>query len=132
MSIVVPTEGEVIALKIILGAENAEDLLLKLFVNNITPDKAVTAGSFTEASGSGYAAKTLNSGMDWSFTAGDPSKAETAFQTFTFTGALGIVYGYYIVGSVSGIVYWCERFTTPIPITSDGDKVVIPVTQTCE
>jgi hypothetical protein len=132
MAIVVPTEGEVIALKLILGAEVAEDLYLKLFVNNLTPTKAVTAASFTEANGFGYVAFTLIKGTEWAFTPGDPSKAETAFMTFTFTGALGMVYGYWIEGSVSGKVYWCERFTAPIAVTVTGDKVIIPVVQTCE
>lgn len=130
--IVVPTEGELQALKVILGAEAAEDLLLKLFVNNYTPVKGTTGTSFTEANGNGYAAITLTKGTDWAFTAGAPSKAETGFQTFTFTGALGMVYGYYIQGADSDIVYWCERFDNPVAITVDGDKVIVPVIQTCE
>ncbi len=51
--IVIPTEGELQALKLILGAETAEDLLLKLFVNDLTPDKSVTSSSFTEPTGFG-------------------------------------------------------------------------------
>ena len=132
MAIVVPTEGELIALKLILGAEVAEDLYLKLFVNNYTPEKGASAANFTEPVGFGYSPFTLIKGTEWAFTAGDPSKAETAFMTFTFTGALGIVYGYWIQGSVSSIVYWCERFTNPVSVSTDGDKVIIPVIQTCE
>ena len=39
-----------------------KSLTLKLFATNVTPTDASTAGSFTEAAGGGYAAKTLTNG----------------------------------------------------------------------
>jgi hypothetical protein len=38
------------------------NLTLKLFTNNVTPSDAHTASNYTEASGGGYAAKTLTAG----------------------------------------------------------------------
>ena len=130
--LVVPTEGELIALKLILGAEVAEDLLLKLFVNDVTPTKATTSTDFVEPVGFGYDPFTLTKGSAWNFQTGDPSKAESTYLTWIFTGALGNVYGYWIQGADSGLVYWAERFAAPVAVTTDGDEITVPVIQTCD
>ena len=109
----------------IVGKTGVENLLLKLYSNNITPDETDTAGTYTELSGNGYAAKTLT-GSSWTITAGAPSLAEYAQQTFSFTGAAGNVYGYFLVGATSGILKWAERFTDgPYNVTASGDAIKV-------
>ncbi len=113
MSLVVPDVGEVKLLDRALRLSAEEDLLLKLFVNNYTPVEGSVAGDFTEATGGGYASKTLTNGS-WgaAATVAGVSSSAYAEQTFTFTGPLTTnpdIYGYYLVGAVSGTLYWAER-----------------------
>lgn len=125
MAIVVPNVGEQQILGLIFGVGSQENLSLRLFTNNITPAEATVLGSFTEATGNGYARQTIAM-ADWSIVAGDPTYATATEKVFAFTGALGNVYGYYIVGESSGNLYWCERFTNaPIAIQNNGDQIRI-------
>ena len=103
------------------------NLTLKLYATNVTPLDTSTAGSFTEAAGGGYAAKTLTNGS-WTVTPGnDPSDAVYAEQTFTFTGALTtnpVVYGYYIVDADGTLIY-AELLPAPFTPAVNGDQLKI-------
>jgi hypothetical protein len=125
-ALVLPNVGEGRVLRDMVTNEN---FTLKLFTNNITPAETDTAGTYTEASGNGYAAKTLTNtvtGGTWVITEGAPSFVTYAQQTFVFTGALGNVYGYYVVGAVSGTLRWAERFTDgPYNIQNNGDEIKV-------
>lgn len=123
MTLRIPDEGEVVALSIQLGKTATENLILKLFSNNITPGESDTSATYTEVSGFGYAAVTLTA-ANWTITAGAPCIAAYPEVSFTFTGAFGNVYGYYIMGATSGKVRYAERFATaPFNVTANGDKV---------
>lgn len=125
MALLVPDVGEGRMLRLITNAVAGESLVLRLFTSNTTPAEADTAGTYTEASGSGYSAITLTGGS-WSFTEGAPSYASYAQQTFTFSGALGNVYGYYVTQSSSGTLMWAERFSDgPYNIANNGDQIKI-------
>ena len=125
MALLVPNVGEERCLKAILNHTAPQDLTLKLYTSNTTPAESDVAGTFTEASGFGYAAKSLT-GASWTVTPGDPTVATYAEQTWTFTGALGNVYGYFIVQSVSGVLMWAERFTDgPYNVQNNGDQIRI-------
>jgi hypothetical protein len=124
MAIVVTNEGENLTLGAILNGTPLGNLTLRLFVNDHTPTDASTAASFTEASGSGYAAKTLTSGS-WTVGAGgDPTQATYALQTFTFTGAIGPVFGYYVTNS-AGKVVWAERFGASVSPQNNNDTIKV-------
>lgn len=101
------------------------NLTLKLFTNNLTPLDTHTAGSFTEATGGGYAAKTLTNGS-WTVTvANDPSDAVYAQQTFTFTGPLTTnptIYGYMIVDG-DGTLILAELFAQSFTPANNGDTI---------
>ena len=65
MALVVVNNGESIALQYLTNkAATPENLVLRLFTSNTTPAETDTAGTYTEASGSGYAAITLT-GASW-------------------------------------------------------------------
>lgn len=125
MALVVPNQGEQIALEALVGKTAGQNLVLRLYTNDVTPGETNTETTYTEASGNGYAAKTLTA-ANWTFTAGAPSNVAYAEQTFTFTGALGNVYGYYFTQVTSGLLVWAERFTgAPFAIANNGDQIKI-------
>lgn len=126
MALVVPNAAEDVMLQNILNKTAPQNKTLKLFTNNITPAETDTAATYTEASGNGYAAISLSTPASWTITPGNPTTAAYPEQVFTFTGALGNVYGYYVVETVSGIIQWAERFpTAPYNIANNGDQIKI-------
>ena len=101
------------------------NLTLRLFCNNVTPGQSGV--SYTEASGGGYAAKTLTNGSWTITTANDPSDAVYAAQTFTFTGALTTnttVYGYYVTDA-DGTIIWAELLPAAQTPATNGDTITI-------
>lgn len=134
MAFIVANDGDAQMLNTILNKATPENLTLKLFTNNVTPDKSYTSTSLTEATGSGYAAITL-AAASWTVTegTGNGTTATTASytqQTFTLTGAL-TAYGYYMVGATSGKLYFAEVFSGgPYTIPSGGGTIKITPTIT--
>jgi hypothetical protein len=127
MALLVPNNGEGDMLAFIVNKSTPENLVLRLFTNDITPSESDTAATYTEASGNGYSAITLT-GASWTITEGAPSTASYAEQTFTFTGALGNVYGYYLTRATSGRIAFAERFTgAPFAISTSGDQIKVTV-----
>ncbi len=120
---------------IILGtffrAVAVQDLKLKLFVTDVTPDPngADTVGLYTEAAGGGYAAITLSRGTGWTITVvNDPSDAIYTQQTFTFTGPLTTnprIYGYYVTDAAATTLLWAERLAVYFQPANNGDKLLI-------
>lgn len=107
-----------------LGLASANDLQLRLFATNVTPNAngTDTAATFTQAAGGGYAAKTLTNGS-WTCAASNPADATYAIQTWTFSGVLttnATIYGYYIVDS-DGVLVTAEALTAFTPTSSGTD-----------
>jgi hypothetical protein len=124
MTIMVPNSGEVIALNYLVNKAAPENLVYRLFTNNITPAETDTAASYTEAAGAGYAALNL-AGANWSVTGSAPSTASYPQQTWTFTGALttnGTVYGYYVTRAGTGDLVLAETFA-PFTPAANGDNL---------
>ena len=106
-----------------------KSLTLKLFATNVTPTDASTAGSFTEAAGGGYAAKTLTNGSWTESNVGGIEQVAYAAQTFTFTGALTAnptIYGYYVVDA-DGVLVYAEAQASFTP-ANNGDNITITPT----
>ncbi len=127
MALVVCNNGETIALSYLTGKTGStENLIYRLFATNVTPAETDTAGSYTEATGGGYASKTLT-GASWTVTAGAPTSAAYAQQDWTFTGPLttnGTVYGYYVTRATTADLVLAETFTSFVP-TNNGDKILL-------
>jgi len=108
-------------------AVGGRNLTLKLFVLDVTPADTDTAGTYTEAVGGGYAAKTLTNGS-WTVTVGnDPSDAVYAEQTWTFTGPLTTnptIYGYYVVDA-DGVLVWAEKLAASFTPVNNGDQLKV-------
>ena len=128
MALVFPDVGENIVLEALVNKTAPQNLVLRLYTSNTTPGESDTAGTYTEASGNGYNAITLT-GASWGSASG--GSIAYAQQTFTFTGALGNVYGYYMTQASSGTLVYAERFTDgPYNIVNNGDQIKITPTIT--
>ena len=133
MPLVVPNVGEVIALNLFFNKATPENQVLRLFATNITPAEIDTAVTYTEATGGGYANKSLT-GASWTVTGGAPSNAAAGVQTFTFTGPLTTnttVFGYYVTQVTSGILMFAEAFASFTP-TNNGDNIALTLNFTAD
>lgn len=126
MTLLVPDNGEGDGLQYFVNRAAPQDLVMRLYSNNITPAETDTAATYTEMSGFGYGAITLT-GASWAAPVeGAPSSIAYAQQTYTFTGAAGNCYGYYMTRASSGRIALAERFTTaPYVIVNNGDTIKI-------
>lgn len=133
MTLLVSNSGEIAALAYLVNKAAPENLVYRLFTNNITPAEGDTAATYTEAAGGGYASKTL-AGASWTVTPGNPSTAAYPAQTWTFTGALtagATVYGYYVTRVTTGDLVLAETFASFTPAAS-GDNIVLTPQITAE
>ena len=118
----IPDEGKVDELEL----QHSEDMTLRLFVNNITPDRDTVLADFTECTVGGYAAKTLTGGS-WDVSDnGTEVVATYAAQEFTFTGSGETAYGWYLEDAAGTVVRRCALFDAPITITADVTITVNP------
>lgn len=135
MPLVVPNHGEQDALEYFCNKLAPQDLVLRLFKNDITPAETDTAASYTEADFSGYAAITLT-GANWAAAvAGAPSSIAYAQQTFTSNAAQALqnIYGYFMTRAASGRIALAERFVAaPFGIVNNGDFISITPTITAD
>jgi hypothetical protein len=135
MALVVPNASEVIMLNYILNKDAPENISMLLYVNNVIPDENSTVATFTEmTNGLGYTTGGISlTPGSWSVISGNPSQAEHTEVTWTFTGAAGNVYGYYVTRDTGGELLWAERFTNgPFNITTNGDEIKITPRLTLE
>lgn len=134
MTLLVPNVGENITLSYLVGkTTTVRNLIYGLFATNVTPAETDTAGSYTEAAGGGYAAKTLT-GASWTVTNGAPTNASFAQQTWTFTGALTTnltVFGYFVIRATDVDLVLAETFTSFTP-ANNGDQILLTPQITCD
>ena len=131
MAIVISPAGEAKALG---GIVTTEPITLKLYVSCSTagglPSSASVLADFTEATFTGYAARTLTNsltGTTWSTPAGTPAQSQynaAAPQSWTATGAYQTVLGHLYVGVTSGTFYGAESF-----VAGGGTSVVLSAGQ---
>lgn len=126
MTLRVPQNSEADALQFFVNAAEPENLVLRLYVNNVTSAETDTAEAYSEASGAGYAAIELD-GEQWDAPAeGSPTSIGYPQQQFVLTGALGGVYGYFMTRAQSGRIALAERFTNgPYTISAGGGTIKI-------
>lgn len=130
MAIVVVDGGESLALQYLVNKGSPQDLVLCLYTNNVTPAETDVIGTYNEAAGNGYANITLT-GASWSVSG--TTQIAYAQQTFTFTGALGNVYGYFYKRATGGELVAAERFSgAPFVISNNGDQIKITPTITAD
>lgn len=133
MDLVLADEGSQAIIERALNNDfpTTKDLYLCLYTNDHEPTDEDTVATYTEASGGGYATKTLTTGS-WTIESGnDPRDAIYATQVFTFTGPLdgnAVVYGYFIKDAEDKL-WWAQRRkkTNPSPPPDEIDDPFQPV-----
>jgi len=130
MALNVPDVGENKMLEHIVNKTAPENLVLRLFTNNITPADSDVAGTYTEANTSnfpGYSAITLI-GASWGAASG--GTIAYAQQSFVCTGvATADIYGYYLTQATSGVLMWSEKDgAAPFAVRNSGDTVRVTPT----
>jgi hypothetical protein len=129
MALNFPDVGENLVLEMIVNKTAPENLVLKLFSNDVTPSDSDTAGTYTEATFSGYSAATLT-GASWGSASGGTITYGSQ-QTFTrdSTGATENIYGYYVIQTTSTTLLYSERdASAPFAVTNNGDAIKITPT----
>jgi hypothetical protein len=125
MALVFCNSGDTWALDQIVGKVAVEPLRMALFVNSQNPVGATAASSLTEASGGGYAKQALIP-SSWVAAVGPPNTTQCSTISWTFTDSIGLVHGYFYVGSGSGKLVAAEQFSDgPYNIVRSGDAIVI-------
>ena len=129
-TLVVPNGGEVILIDAATGKTAATAWTLRLYTV-ISPalGNASVVANFTEATGGGYAAKSLTA-ASWVTTPGSPTSSAYPLQTYTFTGALTTnpnILGYYVTRANGDLVY-AEPLAAQFTPANNGDTLdVTPI-----
>jgi hypothetical protein len=104
-----------------------ENLVLRLFKNNITPADGDDEGDYTEADFTGYSALTLT-GASWTVTPGAPtvlSYAEQAFESSANQTAQ-LIYGAYLTQLSTGKSIGAGLLSDgPVSVTYNTDKIKV-------
>lgn len=132
-ALVVTNQGEGIILDAMTTKVAGQNLILKLYSSNTVPDEGDTAATYTTLTeANGYTHTTLTP-ASWVTTLGAPTETVYPQAVWTFTGAVGNVYGYILVQSTSGFLVWAERFTNgPYNIQNNGDQIKVTAKITME
>lgn len=126
MALVVPdNKGEILLLQYIVGMVNADNPVLHLYANDVTPSDSTVIGDLTEVAGAtGYAPITLLSNQWTTTQGGGITTAVYSEQTFAFTTD-ATSYGYYVTNA-SNQLLWLERFNgAPFDIPDGGGTISI-------
>lgn len=132
MTLVILNAGERLVLDYLVNRGTPEDLVLRLFANDVTAGltaaqvEALTEAAFTEATFTGYSAVTLT-GASWSSGEGDPATAAFAQQTFT-SGAdqpPQTIWGYYYTRVTSGEAVAFEELPSPVTVQFVDERILV-------
>ena len=126
MTLLCPSVGEAQLLAGAIKTASPEALVLKVYSNAHAPAAADTASSYTEVgAGLGYSAISLTR-AGWN----DPVVTTPSYiqyataQVINWIGT-ATVYGYYLVGAVSGTLYWAEQIYPGGQVFNNGDSLSI-------
>jgi hypothetical protein len=126
MALIIPNSGKEQLLKYFLGVDTTvENIVLKLFNNDVEPNLNTVSTDFTTPGVSnGYTPIALSTSL-WSIVDGIALYPQ---QSWTFTGAIGNVYGYFLTTETSNTLLLTERFSNaPFNVLSSGDIVNVTI-----
>ena len=129
MAFVFTNDGIDWAARTFLNLEAPNDLTIRLYDNDYTPDATSEAADFDETALAGYSNITIDPN-DWAGSAiGGVASYVLPTQTFTFSAYAGgtTIYGYFI--TIPGVfAVLAERFATPYPVPAAGGELTLDIT----
>lgn len=130
MAGVVPNQAERNILGILVNSDAVSTIYLKLYngLGVTDPVEGTNLASLSQVTlGSGGYAPVPLTAANWSInTAADITTASHSQITFTFTGSIGEVYGYYLTYTNPERLMLVESFSAgPYNITQNGDQIKI-------
>ena len=125
MALVCPDQkGEILLLQYIVGMTLADNPVLHLYSNNLTPSDSTTKAQLVEVTSDPYAAITLLSAQWTTTQSGGVTTAVYSEETFAFNTD-AVAYGYYVTNE-SDELLWLERFSgAPFEIPDGGGTISI-------
>lgn len=129
MALQITDAAKGLALSYLVGKDTTvEDLVLKLYSNDYTPDEDSLSTDFVEVtSGSGYSSQSLT-GSSWIV---NGKSVSYPTHTWSFTGSIGNIYGYFVSTSTSNVVLFSERFpNAPYNVANNGDSISVTLNLT--
>lgn len=128
--IVVPDEGEIYLLDVLLREPTPDPFVLRLFCNDYHPHRESILADFTQASYSGYSPVGLSRGT-WTaaVTSGGYaiSTYGTAFLQFLPASGGETVYGYYVTDADETVCLWAQRLDASVEITPTTPLLLLPL-----
>jgi hypothetical protein len=126
MPLLVPDEGEVRMLDMLVNGDTFTDVRLRLYKNNLTPDQDTVYIDLDEATFPGYAEQTPSFGAA-SIVSHKGKIVDTSARSFVWSGSASPenIYGYYVVDIGTFAVLWVQRFSSPQVMSSNGDTITI-------
>ena len=124
MALNFPDTGENIALEALVNKTTPQDLVVRLYSNNITPSDTDVTATYTEATFPGYSSQTL-AGANWgAASSGSITYGSQLTYTRTSTGAGETIYGYFVTQAASGILVYSERdASAPVTMANNTDAI---------
>jgi hypothetical protein len=125
MPITAPNQGENLIIQYIINKLQPDDVVLRLFVNDVVITETTVAADLTESTDPAYSSITL-AGATWTISqVGGETVATYPDQIFNFDDA-ETIYGYYISDQANGHILWGERFpAAPFNIPSSGGTLTL-------
>lgn len=126
--LVVPVAGKEDALRYLLNERAAENIVLRLYVNDVAPQDGSGPGVFEEANFPGYEPQILIGGK-WGFRHDALGSVLAEYPLCVFEraerGSPQRVYGYFATREKSHRIAWAERFQEPASVVNKADKVLV-------
>lgn len=131
----VSNEAEKNILGILVNTYSQSSLYLKLYRNNAVVAETTALADLTQITeGSGSYAPIICTPGNWTFdTSSDITTVSHAQVTWTFTGSIGNVYGYYLVTTNPERLVMFNSFPTgPYNITNNGEQIKLTIRMTLD
>jgi hypothetical protein len=132
MALVIPDGAEVEwGKRCLYSNAGSENLTLKLFSNSITPAESDVAATYTEATFTGYVAKTLTSSQSGATWAVPTTSSGTTTSTYGtnmnwLPTTSETIYGLYIIFTTSTLLAAAEAFGAPKGLANGDSLTIVP------
>src|ERR1039458_2706407 len=113
--LVVPTISQTLLLQYMLNVTTADNPVLRLYQNDVTPSGTSVLGDFTPVATTNI----VLTSTSWTFTT-DSGTVISEYPSYTYTGLTAgtTIYGYYVTNNAGTSLLWAQRcFFAPINIT---------------